>query len=93
LGIAPETETDAERAYAARSIELSGTLALAILKDASLLDDIPNGCSLFLIPADEPEFLERSIALAISAIRAGRNVYFKHVPAGYGKDLDTDDQG
>ena len=74
--------------HATRAIELSGALSLAILDDPTLLDGIPNGCTLFLLPDGEPAFLERSLELGIAAIRQGRNVYFEHVPADFGKDDD-----
>jgi hypothetical protein len=77
--------------YATRSIELSGALGLAILDDPTLLEGIPNGCTLFLLPADEPAYLELSLELGIAAIREGRNVYFKHVPAGFGKDFGDEE--
>ena len=81
----PATVADARDPHADRAAELGFAMAEAILADPSTLDDVPNGCALFLLPAEEPEFLERSIELGIGAIRQGRNVYFKHVPAGYGK--------
>lgn len=88
----PTARTTPAEAFAdsqvARAIELSGATALAILDDPTLLDDIPNGCTLIPLPAGEPEFAERRLALGIASVRQGQNVYFKHVPAGFGKDLD-----
>lgn len=70
-----------------RAVELGTALGLAVFDDPSLLDEIPNGAVVFLLPDGEEEFMERTIALGVAAIREGRNVYFKHVPAAFGKDL------
>lgn len=52
----------------------------AAIDDASVLDDIPNGAVLVLLPADDPAFAEEALALGVKAVREGRNVYFKHLP-------------
>ena len=72
--------------HAERAIELGFAVTRLALEDASILDDVPNGCALFLLPEGETEFLERSIELGSAAIRRGENVYFKHIPADFGKD-------
>ena len=58
----------------------------AALDDVSALDDIPDGATLVLLPADDPAFCEEAIALGIADVRRGLIVYFKHVPADLGKD-------
>jgi hypothetical protein len=89
---APTVIADARDPHADRAADLGFAMAEAILRDASLLDEIPNGCTLFLLPEGEADFLERSIDFGIAAIRQGRNVYFKHVPAESGKkEVDGDE--
>jgi hypothetical protein len=69
-----------------RAVELGTALGVAVFDDPSLLEEIPHGAVVFLLPAGEPDFLERSLELGVAAAREGRNVYFKHVPAGFGKE-------
>jgi hypothetical protein len=73
---ATATVTDADRVF-----DLLDDFTQAIFADPSLLDDIPDGATLVLLPDDDPDFIERSIARGIAAIRQGRDVYFKHVRA------------
>ena len=74
-----------------RAVELSSAMARAILRDPALLEVIPDGCVLILLPAGEPDFVERRLELGMAVVRQGQNVYFKHVPAGFGKEVN--DQG
>lgn len=70
------TATDADRVF-----DLLDEFTQAIFADPSLLNDVPNGATLVLLPDDDPGFVERSIARGVEAIRQGRNVYFRHVGA------------
>jgi hypothetical protein len=74
--------SDFDRKTVAQTFDLIS----AALDDVSVLDDIPDGATLVLLPPDDPDFSEEAIALGIADVRRGRNVYFKHVPAGFGKD-------
>lgn len=62
---------------------MHATLGRRIVADPSILEEIPNGSALILIPdgADE-EFLEANIALGLDALRKGRSVYFKRLAPG-----------
>ena len=63
-----------------RNIRLTFDLARAVLADPAILDDIPNGVTLVLLPHDaETEFVEENIALGLAALREGRDVYFRHL--------------
>jgi Family of unknown function (DUF5647) len=62
-----------------RNLELSRRWALAILADPTLLDEIPEGCDLELLPDDDPELSALNIELGLAALRRGFNVYFRHV--------------
>lgn len=43
------------------------------------LDEAPNGCTLLLLPDDDPAQTAANIRLGLSAIEGGENVYFRHV--------------
>jgi hypothetical protein len=62
-----------------RSLELSRRWAKAILEHPALLDEIPDGCDLELLPEDDQELATMNIELGMAAIRRGFNVYFRHV--------------
>jgi hypothetical protein len=62
-----------------RSLELSRRWAKAILEDPDLLDEIPDGCDLELLPDDDLELAELNVELGLAALRRGFNVYFRHV--------------
>ncbi len=51
----------------------------AALRDPSLLDGIPDGVTLVLLPVDDPEAATRSVQLGLDAIDRGEDVLFKHV--------------
>ena len=57
--------------------------ARAVVADPTILDEIPNGCTLVLLPegADQ-EFVETNLAIALRAARRGRNVYIRHLAPG-----------
>jgi hypothetical protein len=62
---------------------LHATLGRSIIADPSILEEIPNGSALFLIPEDsDEEFVEANIALGLDALRKGRSVYFKRLAPG-----------
>ena len=66
-----------------RNISLTFDLSRAILADPTILDEIPNGATLVLLPHDaDAAFVEENIALGIAALREGRNVYFRHLAPG-----------
>ena len=61
-----------------RAIDLSFDFGTLILNDPSILDDIPNGVTLVLIPNDDPELAATKIALGIESIHRGEDVYVRH---------------
>ncbi|MGH2534764.1 MAG: hypothetical protein ACRDJW_21100 [Thermomicrobiales bacterium] len=72
--------TNAEtKAHPVRSLQLHRRFLLAAIADASLVDDIPNGVNLSLVPTDDPALAEQEIELGLTALRQGRDVYFKHI--------------
>ncbi len=58
-----------------RSIDLSFDFGTLILDDPSILDDIPNGVTLVLIPDDDAELAAIKITRGIEAIHRGEDVY------------------
>ena len=51
----------------------------AIIDDPSILDDIPQGSTVALIPDDDPELAEVNLQKAIESARRGSDVYIRHV--------------
>jgi hypothetical protein len=77
------THAEAEEAIQARPIELHVALGRAILKDPTILEEIPNGAVVGLLPPDADDlFIEVEIALGIDALKKGRSVYFKRLEPG-----------
>ena len=72
-------------AFAERDAALLIEFQRAALANPALLDGIPHGATLVLLPDAEPEFLERRLALGLAAIRQGRDVLFRHwtTPPGH----------
>jgi len=64
-----------------RNIRLGFQLARDIVDDPSLLDEIPEGATVVLIPDDDAELAEANLRQGIAAFRAGANVYLRHVRA------------
>ena len=62
-------------------IDLGTALIEAAMDDASVLNGIPHGATLVLLPEDDPAFTEEAIAVGLAAIRQGRDVLFRHVRA------------
>jgi len=62
-----------------RNIDLAFACARAILADASLLDGIPNGVTLVLLPEEDRDLTEQNLQGGLRAIRAGKDVLFRHV--------------
>jgi hypothetical protein len=61
------------------SISLTADFIEAALDDASILNGIPRGAVLVLLPGDDPNFVTESIAIGIEAVRQGKDVVFRHV--------------
>lgn len=62
-----------------RAIRATFDLARDIVADPALLDDIPDGVTLVLVPSDDPELAAAEIANGMAALRRGADVYFRHV--------------
>ncbi len=64
-----------------KRIDLIRRFTLPVFKDTSLLETIPDGCMLILLPDDDPEFREQEIRVASESTLRGHNVYLRHVRA------------
>lgn len=51
----------------------------SIVDDPTILDDIPNGSTVVLIPDDDPELAEVNLQRALKAARRGSDVYIRHM--------------
>lgn len=52
----------------------------AIVDAPAILNDIPNGSTVVLIPEGDPELAEQNLQKALRAARNGYNVYIRHFP-------------
>lgn len=57
----------------------AGDLLLAQLDDPALLERVPTGATLVLIPDDDHALADYNLALARRVFATGRNVYLYHV--------------
>lgn len=62
-----------------RNIGLGFDLFEAILDDVAILDEIPNGATVVLLPDDDQVLFDANIALGVNAARQGRDVLLRHV--------------
>lgn len=63
-----------------RYYELSDAFVDAYFDDASILEDIPNGSTLILVPDDDPELAKFSLREGVRAAEEGADVYIRHFP-------------
>ena len=64
---------------ASKDIELTRRFTLAMLADPSLVEEVPDGVLLELLPDDDPDHAAVALTRCLDAVRTGRNVYFRHV--------------
>lgn len=51
----------------------------SIVDNPAILEDIPNGSTVVLIPDDNPELAETNLQRGLNAARRGADVYIRHV--------------
>ena len=93
---APAAVSTTGPSFRRRNAALLAQLGKAILRDAAVLDGIPNGAMLVLLPTDaDREFIDASIVIGVDMLDKGHNVYFRHLePGEWGinfADIATDD--
>ena len=65
-----------------RSIGLGFDFNRAIIADPSILDGVPDGAVVVLIPPDDPALAAHEINTGLALLRQGCDVYFRHVRPG-----------
>ncbi|TVR75569.1 MAG: hypothetical protein EA415_03570 [Sphaerobacteraceae bacterium] len=65
--------------FTERNITLSFEFARSIVDNPSILDEIPDGATLILLPSDEPDLVRENFRLGIAVAERGENVYLRHV--------------
>lgn len=63
-----------------RDTELHSAFIRAYVEDVSILEDIPSGSALILLPDDDPELTEANLRHAVDTARQGYDVYIRHFP-------------
>jgi hypothetical protein len=74
------TDVQQEKTIDQRDQELHSAFVRAYVEDVSILEDIPNGSALILVPDDDPELAETNLGRAVEAARRGYDVYIRHFP-------------
>ena len=81
MASAPTAEPGiSDREFDRKVLAQTADLIIAAMDDASVVEDIPHGAMLILLPADDPTFAAEALAVGVKAVREGWNVYFKHLP-------------
>ncbi len=62
-----------------RNLALIGDMLQAQLANPELLNEIPNGATVVLIPEDDAELAEYNFGVARTLVARGKNVYLKRV--------------
>ena len=70
---------NAKAGFTERNITLSFEFAKAIIDDPAILEEIPHGATLVLLPEDDPELSRENLKLGMSAAEHGEDVYIRHV--------------
>lgn len=78
VAVAPTTAPDTQE-HIDNRWDLHQRFLQAAIADPALFADIPFGVVLFLLPDDDPSFVERELVVGADAVRRGKNVYFKQI--------------
>lgn len=62
-----------------RNVTLSFEFAKSIIDDPAILEEIPDGATLVLLPDDEPDLARENLRLGIETAQRGEDVYIRHV--------------
>lgn len=61
-----------------RDTELWSAFLHSIVDDPEILNDIPDGAAVILLPDDDPELLEMNLQRGLEAAKSGADVYIRH---------------
>lgn len=62
-----------------RAIGAAFDFVRAVAGDPTISDDVPNGATLILVPANDSDLAAAGIEQGVAAVRRGENAYFLHV--------------
>ena len=62
-----------------KNLALLGRFLREALEEPAILDRIPDGATVVLMPPDDPELAQRNLALMARQMEAGKNVVLQHV--------------
>ncbi len=71
---------DIARAITSKDLALTRDFTLDVINDPSLLEQIPDGVMLVLLPDDDPEYVALCIERGLKDLERGFDVYFRHYP-------------
>lgn len=77
MSVRETTVSDAERRTVEGNINLGFDFVSAAIDDPSLLDGIPQGATLVLLPEDDPDLTETNLGIAVRAAREGKTVVIR----------------
>ncbi|HLI50705.1 MAG TPA: DUF5647 family protein [Thermomicrobiaceae bacterium] len=61
------------------NIGIAFEFARSIVDDPTILDEIPDGATLVLVPDSDPKTINTNLELARAALERGEDVYLRHV--------------
>ena len=67
--------------FADKSLSVGGEFDRYVLEHPEVLDQIPNGATIILLPKDDPEFCEENMKLARQITERGETVVYVEVDA------------
>jgi uncharacterized protein YjiK len=73
------THDPATAARITKNLELARRFTLSIFEDPEILESIPDGISLVLVPDDDEELARANLESALNTARSGRDVLIRHV--------------
>lgn len=76
-----EDDHGAQDARIARNMEWMHEFLQSILADPDILDEIPEGAGVFLLPDDDPELAEANLKGAERSRQRGYPVYVRRMPS------------
>lgn len=62
----------------ANNVGVAFDFARSIVDDPTILDEIPDGATLVLIPDNDPEAMNKNLEFARAALERGEDVYLRH---------------
>ncbi len=80
MSIETRAPHDLAKAIASKDLALTRDFGLEIINDPTLLEQIPDGVMLVLLPDDDPEYAAFCIKRGLADLERGFDVFFRHYP-------------